>query len=116
MTLAIRAGTLIDGSGREPLRNATLLVEDGRIAAVGADLAVPRDARLLDYSAQTVLPGLIDCHVHLVFSASAYPLGDLLAEDDRGSRYDANDLGRELRAGIFPVDVPHVVMMPGAPG
>jgi imidazolonepropionase-like amidohydrolase len=63
---AIRAGTLIDGSGGAPVRNAVILVQDGRITAVGAGVAVPAGATLIDLSGETVLPGFIDAHVHLV--------------------------------------------------
>ncbi len=63
--VAIRAGTLIDGRGGEPVRNAVILVRGERVEAVGAGLAVPRDARVVDWSRHTVLPGFIDAHVHL---------------------------------------------------
>jgi imidazolonepropionase-like amidohydrolase len=69
--LAIVGGTLIDGSGRDPVRNATVLVEGERIAAAGpaAAVAVPRGARVLDAAGRTVLPGIIDCHVHATYRA-----------------------------------------------
>ena len=63
---AIRAGTLIDGSGAAPVKHAVILVQGDRITAVGTNLAVPADARLIDLSAYTVLPGFIDAHVHLI--------------------------------------------------
>jgi len=62
---AIRAGTLIDGTGAAPVKNAVILVRDGRITAAGANVAVPSGATVIDLSAYTVLPGLIDAHVHL---------------------------------------------------
>jgi imidazolonepropionase-like amidohydrolase len=65
MTLAIRCGTLLDGTGRDPVRAATLVVDDGAITAVRADGDVPAGAELIDASHLTVMPGLIDCHVHL---------------------------------------------------
>jgi imidazolonepropionase-like amidohydrolase len=64
---AIRAGTLIDGTGAAPVRNAVILIQGGRITAVGADVRVPAGATLIDLSAYTVLPGFIDAHVHLAF-------------------------------------------------
>jgi imidazolonepropionase-like amidohydrolase len=63
--VAIRAGTLIDGTGRAPVRGAVILIRGDRIEAVGPDLAVPRGARVIDLSGATVLPGFIDAHVHL---------------------------------------------------
>jgi imidazolonepropionase-like amidohydrolase len=59
---AIRAGTLIDGTGAAPVRNAVILIQGGRITAVGADVRVPAGATLIDLSAYTVLPGFIDAH------------------------------------------------------
>ena len=70
-TLAITGGTLIDGSGRDPVANATVLIEGERIAAVGpsASIAIPQDARIIDAAGHTVLPGIIDCHVHGTYRA-----------------------------------------------
>jgi imidazolonepropionase-like amidohydrolase len=70
--LLVRAGTLIDGGGGKPRRNVDVLVRDGRIEQVGPGLAAPAGATTLDLSAQTVLPGLIDCHTHLTFEVSAH--------------------------------------------
>ena len=62
---AIRAGTLIDGSGGAAVKNAVIVVQGDRIIAAGAGVAVPAGARVIDLSAFTVLPGFIDAHVHL---------------------------------------------------
>ena len=86
MLTVIRAGRMIDGLGGPPLEAATIVVEDGVIREVSTDgrRRVPNgDAEQVDASAYTVLPGLIDCHVHLVFSAAESALADILAEDDR---------------------------------
>lgn len=66
-TTAIRCGTLIDGTGAEPIRNATILVENNGITRISTD--PPRDAEtVIDASDLTVMPGMIDCHVHLASS------------------------------------------------
>lgn len=64
-TLYVRAGHLVDPEAGTVLGARLLRVEDGRVAAVLPDGAVPKGAKLVDWSAFTVLPGLIDCHVHL---------------------------------------------------
>ncbi len=64
-TLAVRCGTLIDGTSDEVVRDATVIIRDGRIAEVGRDLSVPAGMPLLDLSGYTVLPGLIDMHAHV---------------------------------------------------
>jgi imidazolonepropionase-like amidohydrolase len=61
----VRCGTLITDASRPPVRNATLVVTDGRITAVGTTVAAPPGAEALDLSAYTVMPGLIDAHSHL---------------------------------------------------
>jgi imidazolonepropionase-like amidohydrolase len=63
--VAVRAGQLIDGTGAEPREDVTILIRGQRIAAVGTEVEVPDQAREIDLSAATVLPGLLDMHVHL---------------------------------------------------
>src|SRR3981081_3217911 len=79
----IRAGRLIDGTGAAVQRDRALYIEDGRIVGITAAGDTPADAEVMDLSHLSVMPGLIDCHVHLVFSHTAHPLSDLLAEDDQ---------------------------------
>ena len=63
--VAVRAGRLIDGTGAAPGQNVMILIQDGRITAVGRDVQVPRGTRVIDLSEMTVLPGFVDAHVHL---------------------------------------------------
>jgi imidazolonepropionase-like amidohydrolase len=62
---AIRAGKLIDVVAGRTLPNQVILIRGRKIAAVGAGLAIPDGAKIIDLSKMTVLPGLIDCHTHL---------------------------------------------------
>lgn len=70
-TYALVGGRLIDGLGGEPVANAAVVVERGRIVAAGlADrITLPKDATRIDASGLTVLPGMIDCHVHATYRA-----------------------------------------------
>jgi len=61
MNVAIRAGSLYDGTAAPARTNVTVLVEDGRVASIGTD--APDADRTLE--ARCVVPGLINCHVHL---------------------------------------------------
>ena len=63
--LAVRCGTLIDGTGGPPLRNAVVGIEGDRIASVQQDGAIPAGAHVISAQELTVLPGLIDAHDHL---------------------------------------------------
>lgn len=67
MTLAIMNGTLIDGRGGDPLMG-TLVIEGERITALGRQdqVNIPRDATVIDAMGGSILPGLIDCHVHFM--------------------------------------------------
>jgi imidazolonepropionase-like amidohydrolase len=61
----IHAGTLIAEPGKAPLRNASIIVRDGKIEAVQPGFADLPGASVVDLRNSTVLPGLIDSHVHL---------------------------------------------------
>jgi len=71
MLTAIVGGTLIDGLGGDPIRSGVVVVEDGRIIALGpeASVVIPATAKRLDASGRTILPGFIDCHVHGTYRA-----------------------------------------------
>lgn len=65
-TIVLCNGILIDGTGRDPVANAALAIEDGNISKVSksADVTVPDDARVYDLGGRTIMPGLMDAHVH----------------------------------------------------
>ena len=62
---AVRAGRLIDPDSGTVLTNQVILIKEDKIQAVGKELALPPDAKVIDLSDKTVLPGLIDCHTHV---------------------------------------------------
>ena len=64
-TTAIKAGRLVDPDNGTVLSDQVILIRENKIEAVGKGLAIPTDAKLIDLSKMTVLPGLIDCHTHL---------------------------------------------------
>ena len=67
-TQVVLAGNLIADAATGPTGPATITVTDGRITAIAKGMdrsALPADAAIIDLSTKTVLPGLIDLHVHL---------------------------------------------------
>jgi imidazolonepropionase-like amidohydrolase len=63
--IVIRGATLIDGNGGRPVDDATIVIEGNRFSRVAAgEMDFSKDARVIDASGKTVLPGLIDNHVH----------------------------------------------------
>lgn len=70
----VRAGRLFDGTGDRAQENVVLVVSGDRIQRVAPakDVTIPPEASVVDLSRATVLPGLIDCHVHLGSRADRY--------------------------------------------
>ena len=62
---AIKAGHLVDPQAGTMLSDQVILIRDNKVEAVGKGLTIPADAKVIDLSQMTVLPGLIDCHTHL---------------------------------------------------
>lgn len=81
MTIAIHHVRLIDGTGTVHER-ATVLVRGSKISAVGPSrtLTIPKGARRVNGRGLTILPGLIDCHVHLCLGGEADVVGTLESE------------------------------------
>lgn len=65
--VAIVGGTLIDGTGRQPLEDAVVVVDGSKIAEVGSrsEVTIPDACRRIDASGLTIMPGLMDIHMHL---------------------------------------------------
>ncbi|MBP7964189.1 MAG: amidohydrolase family protein [Caldilineaceae bacterium] len=100
----IHNGTLIDGTGRAPVTDAAILLEGNRIRAVGpvASLSVPADAQRIDAQGGTILPGLIDSHVHLMFEGINIP--KMMGTPFSLNFYTAmGNMRRTLDAGITSV-------------
>ncbi len=66
-TLAVVNGTVIDGTGSAPLKKGVVLIDNGRIRAVGSkrEIAIPGGAELIDAKGKYVIPGLMDANLHL---------------------------------------------------
>jgi imidazolonepropionase-like amidohydrolase len=84
-TIAIRVGHLIDGKSDRSVDNALILISGDKIVSVTPNGTVPAGAEVIDLSKDTVLPGFIDAHTHVLLN------GDITAED-----YDAQLLKESI--------------------
>ena len=98
--VAIRAARMIDVRSGRVTGPAMVLIAGDRIAAVGPDLAIPRDARVIDLGSATLLPGLIDAHVHLTSVPENSGYRGLGVSVPRAALYGASNALKTLRAGF----------------
>lgn len=96
---------LINGISGTPIENPVILIQGSKIISVGQeeDVMVPQteDVNRLDYKNKTLLPGLIDCHVHLCMSADDNPLARVYEDsDDMMLLRAARNAEVALKAGI----------------
>ncbi|WP_283134129.1 metal-dependent hydrolase family protein [Rhizohabitans arisaemae] len=73
--IAIQGAQIIDGTGRDPIRGAAVRIDGDRIVGIGP---VERDDQVIDMAGCTILPGLIDAHVHFGLTS---PIGPMLAKE-----------------------------------
>ena len=92
------------------IEHGSILIRDGKIAAVGADLKAPEGAAIIDATGQYVMPGIIDCHSHIAVDGSVNEAGpavssmaniaDVLNPDDI-------DIYRDLAGGVTTANILH---------
>ena len=91
-TFAFVGATVIDGSGRPPIPNATVVTSNGKIVAVGssANVQIPSDAQRIDVSGKYIIPGLWDMHAHYeqVEWGPIYLAAGVTTVRDVGNEYD----------------------------
>ncbi len=98
MLLAIVNARVVPVEGEE--FEGTIVVRDGRIEALGADVQVPEGAEVLDVAGAQVTPGLVDAHVHL----GVHPEGDGSAGNDTNEMTNPNTAGVRTIDAIDPFD------------
>ena len=106
MVTAIFGDAILDPASAEMTRGAVVLVDGGRVAASGARdrVHVPSDAPRIDAEGLTLLPGMIDCHVHLCFAGDGLVLGEMLASPPSRTLLNAvASCRRTIEAGFTTV-------------
>ena len=103
-TIYVRAGHVVDPEAGTLLGARLLRVEDGRVAAVLPDGPLSNGTKLVDWSAFTVLPGLIDCHVHLADTGQTANVAEPLLHSPMEIAYiGARNARTTLMAGFTTV-------------
>ncbi|MGH7492698.1 MAG: amidohydrolase family protein [bacterium] len=90
--IALRAGRLIDGKSDKVTTDAIILVQGNRIREVGKTISIPPEARTIDLSSATLLPGLIDAHTHVLLQ------GDITSAEYEEQIYKESIPYRTIRA------------------
>lgn len=92
--IAIKCGKLIDGKNEQALLNKAILIEGNLIKDIVEQSAIPGNAMVIDLNNKTVLPGLIDCHTHVLLQ------GDITSEDYNEQILKESIPYRTLRASV----------------
>ncbi len=92
---ALTGGTLVDGTGAPPVRNAVVVLRDGKVECAAANCAVPDGVAVTDISGMWITPGLVDAHVH--FSQTGWADGRPDAIDVR-DRHPYEGVAADLKA------------------
>ena len=92
--IVIHAGTLIDGIADTPRTQVSILVRDDKILSVESGFTAPAGAEIVDLANATVMPGFIDCHVHI---------SSMLPSRTNATQYwlTHSDIDRALDAAVF---------------
>jgi imidazolonepropionase-like amidohydrolase len=102
--VAVRAGALFDGVSGTLVPEPVLVMDGPSIVSVESAIAPPPGADVVDLDGATLLPGLIDTHVHLAFDGSADPVAALAGRDDSAALAAMSAAGRvALRGGVTTV-------------
>jgi imidazolonepropionase-like amidohydrolase len=104
VAVAYRAARVFDGTSEGVIGDGAVVVEDGRIASVGPARGLSPNTEAVDLGDVTLMPGLVDAHVHLVWDTSAKP-HEVVERESRALTVlrCAKNAALHLRAGVTTV-------------
>jgi imidazolonepropionase-like amidohydrolase len=108
--VAIVGGTILTVSPQGTIEKGTVLIRDGKIAAIGAGVAVPAGATVIDAAGRYVMPGIIDCHSHTAVEGNVNEGSETVTAEVRiADVLDDKDINiyRELAGGVTAANVLH---------
>lgn len=107
-TTLIKNATVLTGAG-EQIEQGDVLLQDGKIAAVGADLTAPEGAQVIEAAGKWVTPGIIDVHSHL----GVYASPSVEAHSDGNEATDPNTAGVWAEHSVWPQDPGFITALAG---
>ena len=105
MKTVYTGATLFNGKDSELINNAVVVVNDDRITQIGSSKStpIPEDAKQVDLTGKYLIPGLIDCHIHLDLHGMPDTYQENLIEDKLRTLRAAKEMEQTLRAGFTTV-------------
>ena len=105
MALTLKGACMIDGTGKEPLENSLLVIDEGMITYAGPfDAAkIPANSEVLDLGGKTVIPGLMDAHIHMDLHGMGNTYEENLVEDKLRTIRALKEMQDTLKNGITTV-------------
>jgi len=100
-TVAVRAARMLDVNSGDLQTNPVILIEGEKISAVGSGIAIPSGAGVIDLGNATILPGLIDCHTHLLARIPEDPDGYVVNLAKKSQAFRALEGAADARATLY---------------